>query len=584
MDNKSISFRIGVTGHRDLLPRDREAAIEQSTEFLSWLQNTMPATKITVISGLAEGADRVFAEAALALDMSVEAVLPMPLIHYKNDFAPSSCGQLDRLLDSKNVTCTELPLDSGLGSDESDWPEDARNCLYANLSKDLLHRSSMLVALWDGEPIALVGGTTDTVATYLGIPSTDRTIPADIIKADKALLDGDPIVYWIPVRRSSSDNSSAETGSTREPCWLSAADENIQWWPSAPTDFCQELTRFDRFNQHHAELSQSESLVSYGNLLDGCCDTLDRDAQQFEASDHAYVMADSLALYHQSRSDRLFKLFSLMAASMGLLFLVYAKLAAVQLLLIGYLAIFFIGVFLHARGGKQAWFTRHLVYRCLAEILRVRFYLDLAGARSRVDIRELLQTSGISNFEGFSWIRYVLRSTQPRINTSNLAEDTMDQRIESVRVNWIEDQAGYFQRKTHFLHQRHHKLERIKRWIIGGLVMATIILVFFKKTLVGIDLGNHLSLKTLLIFLMGLLPFWLGVWEMYQNKMAVKELMWQYQNQWKRFSLAAETLQKSGNVGFRRDTVALLGKTSILENCLWIVQRYHRDHEPPVAG
>ena len=123
MDNKSISFRIGVTGHRDLLPRDREAAIEQSTEFLSWLQNTMPATKITVISGLAEGADRVFAEAALALDMSVEAVLPMPLIHYKNDFAPSSCEQLDRLLDSKNVTCTgKIPAPHRFGKGGSPGP------------------------------------------------------------------------------------------------------------------------------------------------------------------------------------------------------------------------------------------------------------------------------------------------------------------------------------------------------------------------------------------------------------------------------------------------------------------------------
>ena len=170
-------------------------------------------------------------------------------------------------------------------------------------------------------------------------------------------------------------------------------------------DFIQELTHFDQFNSHHAKLSRKQSLVSYGKLLDACSEALKQDTKQFNATDNAYTMADSLALFYQAQSDRLFKLFSLMAAAMGLLFLVYAKLAAVQFLLIGYLALFLVGVFLSRRGAKQEWFTRHLVYRCLAETLRVRFYLDLAGAHGRVDIRELLQTSGINNFPGFSWIR-----------------------------------------------------------------------------------------------------------------------------------------------------------------------------------
>ncbi len=293
-------------------------------------------------------------------------------------------------------------------------------------------------------------------------------------------------------------------------------------------------------------------------------------------------MADSLALYHQTRSDRLFKLFSMMAATMGLLFLVYAKLAAVQWLLIGYLALFFGGVFLNSRGSNKEWFTRHLVYRCLAETLRIRFYLDLAGAHDRVNIQALLQTTGISNFRGFSWIRYVLRSTRPV--PYELTPEAAEPRIEAARINWIEDQANYFHRKTHGLHQHHHKLEKIKQWVVGGLVVAAIILVFFKKILIGIDLGGHLTLKTLLIFFMGLLPFWLGVWEIYQNKMAIKELMWQYQNQWERFSSIDELLKQSHQVEFKRNTIARLGEISIIESCLWIIQRYHRDHEPPTAG
>ncbi len=584
MGDTSIGFRIGVTGHRDILPADFEAASQKSTEFLSWLKESMPGTGITVISGLADGADRIFAEAALALNMDVEAVLPMPLSQYRNDFDEASYGELEKILNSSSVKCIELPLTSGLDSDDSSWSQDQRNALYANLSDDLRLRSNLLVAFWDGQFNGLVGGTGDTILRYLDAPLEIDDSARKIIEADSEPLDGEPLVYWIPVGRSSSVNPSAGLNAQQAPCWLSLSGENIRSWASAPSDFIQELALFDQFNSHHTEFSRKQSLVSYGNLLDACTEALKEDAPRFEASDNAYTMADSLALFYQAQSDRLFKLFSLMAAAMGLLFLVYAKLAAVQFLLIGYLALFFVGVFLSSRGAKQEWFTRHLVYRCLAETLRVRFYLDLAGAHTRVDIRELLQTSGINNFPGFSWIRYVLRSTRPVLDPSRLSQGEMESRIEAARSNWIEDQAAYFQRKTHQLHQRHHKLENIKRWIIGGLVVAAIVLVFFKKVLVGIDFGNHLTLKTLVIFFMGLLPFWLGVWEIFQGKMAVKELMWQYQNQWEHFSSTDKILKNTGNVEFRRDIIARLGKSSILENCLWIIQRHHREHEPPTAG
>jgi len=583
MSHKHVNFRIGVTGHRDIRPDDVETLRQKSTEFLTHLQTSMPGTGITVISGLAEGADRIFAEAALALDMDVEAVLPMPLLHYKNDFEESSCSDLERLLNNEKVLCIELALTPGLGSNESSWPQGARDALYANLSEDLRFRSSMLIAFWDGTFNQLKGGTGDTLSIYLDLPAGKDANKPEFIEAGTAQLDGEPLVYWIPVHRSSDEQAlSSDATVVQKPRWLSTAGENIRCWASMPSDFEQELSQFNSFNQQYTELNNRQSLVSYGNLLDDCTDTLGKDAGPFEATDRAYVMADSLALYHQTRSDRLFKLFSMMAATMGLFFLVYAKLAAVQWLLIGYLALFFGGVYLNKRGGNKEWFTRHLVYRCLAETLRVRFYLNLAGAHNRVDIQELLQTTGISNFQGFSWIRYVLRSTRPV--PSDLQPGVADARIEAARVNWIEDQANYFHRKTHGLHRHHHKLEKIKQWVVGGLVVAAIILVFFKKTLVGIDLGGHLTLKTLLIFFMGLLPFWLGVWEIYQNKMAIKELMWQYRNQWKRFASVDELLKQSCQIAFQRDTIARLGEISIIENCLWIIQRYHRDHEPPTAG
>ena len=554
-----------------------------SHQLLSSMKSSMPSTRITVISGLAEGADRIFAEAALALDMLVEAVLPMPLSYYKKDFDEVSCTELERILNLDAVQCIELPLTPGLDPDDSSWPEGARNTLYANLSDDLRRRSNLLVAIWDGKYKNLAGGTADTVVKFLGALPGQSDSGIEFINTGDALLDGEALAYWIPVRRISSKNSTSATDEP-SPRWIAAAGEQFRQWPDRPGDFNQELTEFDQFNQQYRELSQSDSLLSYGNLLDGCADTCKEETQQLKQSDQAYVMADSLALYFQARSDRLFKWFSLMTALMGVLFLVYAKLAAVPVLLVAYLALFFGGVYLHKRSGKRQWFTRHLVYRCLAETMRVRFFLDLAGARDGANIHTLLATTGINKFRGFSWIRHILQSTNPVADLSTAEIATAEDRIDLARRLWIEDQADYFERKTHQLHLHHLKLEKIKKWVIWGLIVATVGLVFFKKFLLGIELGGHLSLKTLIIFLMGLLPFWLGVWEVYQSKMAVKELMWQYRNQSDNYSSTNRMLQNSTSVEYQKGLIARLVQTSILENFLWIINRYHREHEPPVAG
>ena len=584
MSDSGIKFRVGVTGHRDVLPEDVDALRQSSREFLSSLKSDMPGTRISVISGLAEGADRIFAEAALALNLPVEAVLPMPLKYYKNDFDEASSTELDRILGKETVQCIELPLSKGLDADDSGWPPGARSSLYANLSDDLRRRSNLLVAFWDGNYKNLAGGTDDTLVKFLDAIPGQKDAAIELVDADDAPLNGEPLVYWIPTRRISSDKQTSSVAGKDLPCWLAASGEQFRQWAEPPDDFQQELIEFDRFNQQYQELSQSESLLSYGNLLDNCSDTLGEEAQQLKESDQSYVMADSLALYFQARSDRMFKWFSLMTALMGLLFLVYAKLAAVQILLIAYLALFFGGVFLHRHGGKRQWFTRHLVYRCLAETMRVRFFLDLAGAREGANIHSLLETTGINKFRGFSWIRLVLQSTNPVADLSSTDTATVEDRIDLARRFWIEDQAGYFERKTHQLHLRHQKLESIKKWVIWGLIAATIGLVLIKRLLLGIGLTDHLSLKTLLIFLMGLLPFWLGVWEVYQSKMAVKELMWQYSNQSDNYSSTNRMLQNSTSVEYQQSLIARLGQTSILENFLWIINRYHREHEPPIAG
>jgi hypothetical protein len=65
--------------------------------------------------------------------------------------------------------------------------------------------------------------------------------------------------------------------------------------------------------------------------------------------------------------------------------------------------------------------------------------------------------------------------------------------------------------------------------------------------------------------------------------MATRELLWQYRNQLNHFSRARTQLERTTSIRRRREILAALGKDSLMENYLWTIHRYHREHEPPAA-
>jgi hypothetical protein len=271
-----------------------------------------------------------------------------------------------------------------------------------------------------------------------------------------------------------------------------------------------------------------------------------------------------------------------MAAAMGFCFLYYAKIDGNKTFLIGYLVLFIVGIFLFRIGRKRAWFSKHLSYRTVAETMRVRFYLNLWG----LDGRELVESAtdtGIGRIKVLGWIPNVLRGVEALASPIS-EKSTKDEEFRCVvKERWIDDQAAYFRVKGERFERHYHRLKLWKTILLVLTIIGIVALVFFKKKLSGTDLGV-IDLKTLLIFLLGLLPFWLGVWEVHQNKMATRELRWQYSNQADHFNAAGKVLKLSDKNDRADEVVISLAKQSIQEAILWVVQRYHREHEPPSAG
>ncbi len=575
---------IGVSGHRDLHSDCIDRVRAEVTSFVDRLAALLPNSQIRVMVGMAEGADLLVAQAALDRHLPVDAVLPMPLEEYADDFGAESLALLRELLKHPDVRCIQLErATEAAGLEAGLTAQQQRDLLYVNLTDSLIRKSNLLIALWDGENSQLPGGTADTVLRYLDAsPARPTRSGVGFVDDSTDATWGHQFVYWVPAprRAASGDDLAAK------PCFLSSIGENLlRRHSDMPAELRHQLTELDGYNREFRLLSAQGKLGPADSLLRALPEDMAiADSSLLREIDAEYGKADALAVYYQRYSDRLFKWFSVMASLMGLLFLVYAKLVDSKVFLVAYLAVLLLGLGAFYVVRDRHWFSKHLVYRVLAETMRTKFFLRLASAERTLKAENLITLTGIDQFEGFSWITNVLKNVEPFVERDAPGHSEARQQIDSVHRAWIEGQESYFRRKVRRLEHLSERLEKTKAFLFFLLVLMTLIIVAFSVRLRATELFGKTSLKDLVMFLMGLLPVWLGIWEIYQNKMATRELLWQYRNQLRHFSRARLQLARDGEWERHAAILAELGRESLMESYLWTIHRYHREHEPPASG
>ena len=293
--------------------------------------------------------------------------------------------------------------------------------------------------------------------------------------------------------------------------------------------------------------------------------------------DAQYGKADALALYFQRRSDRLFIFFNLVAFTMGLAYVAYERFTHAPALLFVYLLILTSSVAVYYVFHERRWFAKHLMCRALAETLRVKFYLRLAHGDHLVDAERVLSLSGIDRFNGFGWIGHVLTGVESPAEGEQRAGDAQR---DAVDLAWIENQRRYFARKVAALHRSGMRTKWLKR-ILFGIILAVIVLLLLLGQSASERVVLGLPVQESLKFILGLIAVMLASWELHQNKMATRELLWQYRNQLKHFSRARAQLARTFGASRRLEVLAELGKDSLMESYLWTIHRFHREHEPP---
>lgn len=154
--HKQPTYFIGVSGHRKLFGSQVDFILKELDNL--FLREKERHQELRAISALAEGADSLFAQAALKFNVPLCVVIPFS--NYKDDFTnPESLKIYEHLL----AKADEKKL----------MPYSVRsNEAYFAAGKWIVDHCDLLVAVWNGKPAAGKGGTGDIVeyAIQIGRP------------------------------------------------------------------------------------------------------------------------------------------------------------------------------------------------------------------------------------------------------------------------------------------------------------------------------------------------------------------------------------------------------------------------------
>ncbi|MDP9177408.1 MAG: hypothetical protein M3O61_06990 [Gemmatimonadota bacterium] len=142
---------LGVTGHRILAePAKIRAGVRRGLHRIS---NAFPDHALTVLSALAEGADRLIAKEVLASPGALlVVVLPIAQEDYVTDFvSAASRAEFLKLIERAHQVI-ELP------------PQPSRNAGYQSAGDYVVSHCDVLMTVWDGRDAQGQGGTGATVA------------------------------------------------------------------------------------------------------------------------------------------------------------------------------------------------------------------------------------------------------------------------------------------------------------------------------------------------------------------------------------------------------------------------------------
>jgi len=482
-----LALSLGVIGHRpNRLPeaaRPRvEAEIDSVIIALATAAGAAQARHsddfvagdpiLTLVSALAEGADRLAAARSLRAGFQLDVPLPFAQDVYEQDFADvASVGEFRDLLRQARSVLT-LPGE-----------RKAESKAYETVGLTVLGQSDILLAVWDGGPSAGRGGTTEMVQTAIraGLP---------IIHVDANGQSPTRII----LRGLSPTSLAVEAIEELPSTGLTGLPDVVELLVAPPRDHAEHaklqryLSETLDYKRMRVEFPRLQAFVRVRP-----CKRTDRDtpkpeplAAEFAAAvspvaqpeqvgllANAFGWADAVGIYFAQTFRGAF-IFNFLAGAFAVV------VAALSLFVPGWkpvcvlVEVLLIGGVLHNtwRGKHQQWHLRWVESRELAERLRVAGALWVLGTRP-------VSVPGPEPEP--SWTGWYVRALvrEQGMRSGSLAGDRLV-KAKDVLVGLLAGQCEYHKKTTEpRMRKLHERLEDIGLCLfIGTLVVAVAYLVF----------------------------------------------------------------------------------------------------------
>jgi hypothetical protein len=494
-----MAFHIGVSGHRSLPGADidglraaaaglfravrTEALALHAADQAAAIPLYAPAPPLLrCVCGLAEGADSIFAEAALDEAWQLVAMLPFAPDAFAVDFTGAALDRYHRLLARADVVCA---LDGDRDSDHA----------YADTGDQIVEQSDILLTLWDRRRAQGLGGTGDVVRHAL-----QAGLPVAVLPPS-----GPPVLTWLG------------TIETNVAAMLHAA-----MLPPASGDGFPQACFSDRPRGDGwagTVLRAYDRVVTIGLTPSGPAPPARAAfAPEVAVLDPAFRSADQLATEYAARyrAAGLLRYALILPATLALLVGWYGT-GRLQPAgnLVDFVVLVFVVVF-STRGGWEPAQRRFLMYRALAEYIR--------NARILTPLRAVAQIPGAAAYEARAadWSSWYGRAV---IRQQGIIPACFDAECVAHAATFVRGEA---ESQVHFLLHRAARFDAIAgrlRQIGVALSIAGVAFSAVRAVLLLADAGPSAlrAFNELALVLPAMAPVFLGLLSFHEySKLATR--------------------------------------------------------------
>lgn len=546
-----IPIHIGVSGHRDIPTEDLPLLKSKLYERFSRLKALHPNSTIKLLSGLAEGADRVAAYAALEAGLELVAVLPLPVAAYLEDFtSEESRAEFQQLLAQATVL------------QANQQPPSVRDDGYVDLARFLVRHCQLIVALWDGvseQPTPdgsmaiLPGGTADVVRmSEQGIKVNDDVL---LTAPEKT-----PVEHLWTRRRKHAQRGNPIVKLELVATWASTRNQ-----PSKPYSVMQEMDDFNR----HAATELTDPQLAQSRLLSGSApEPLKQNCSHLL---DIYAAADALAIQRQQQRVKYIRRITLVALISIFCQQVYSGPDMRWFWLAGHIVLA-IAAWIAFRlffKGKMPREKQFIEWRVLAEGLRVQFFWCAAGLKYVAS--DYYRTNRLDEV---NWITQSIRNVMMQTKLSPQSETLW------VKQAWVAAQAKYFDKA------KNRDLAKVKTWNSAVLVTFCCAIVMTIVTLLADLLGlDGLSLN-IMVLISGMSFVVSALAKTFMSQMGFEENVSRYERAAAIFEYAEQQIGRAlaqGNDAMAQELLKVLGWEALYENAAWLQMNRTNEFEVNIA-